>query len=142
MKLNKKHSLFIKYYLQSRNATDAALKAGYCKSRTAAKVTGSRLLTNLAIKNKIDAEHEKLAAKCDITAEKVIREIASIAELKLNKNDLKKSSANKLRALEMLAKHFNLFSDQTIINNNNVTAPQVVVHLPGNGSENETQSDN
>ncbi|NTW50647.1 MAG: hypothetical protein HGB19_13145, partial [Chlorobiales bacterium] len=82
----------------------------------------------------VDKELAKLAEKTEISAERVIREISEIAFQKLNKNELKKLSANKLKALEHLGKHFKLFTDVQEITGKD-GGPQVIVTLPANGTE-------
>ena len=47
-----KQKLFVYEYLISRNATDAAIKAGY--SKKTARTIGSRLLSKGGIRNLID----------------------------------------------------------------------------------------
>lgn len=76
-KLNDKHKIFISEYLVDRNATAAAIRAGY--SEKTAKQQGSRLLTNADIKAEIDRRTEKRAERLEITADRVLQEIAKLA---------------------------------------------------------------
>src|SRR5690606_19123814 len=57
-KLTAKQSGFIDYYLVSLNATSAAIQAGY--SAKCARQIGHRLLTNVAIRQEVDARLTKL----------------------------------------------------------------------------------
>ena len=77
LKLNVKQKLFCKYYLISLNATDAALKAGY--SKKTAYSHGQRLLKNVEIQKFLENQVGKRAEKLEITADKVIAEIAKLA---------------------------------------------------------------
>lgn len=79
-KLTPKQKLFCKHYLINLNATDAAIKAGYSK-KTATK-QGSQLLDKTRhphIAEYLEAKMKNRAEKLDITAEKVVTEIAKIA---------------------------------------------------------------
>jgi len=79
-KLTPKQKLFCKYYLINLNATDAAIKAGYSK-KTATK-QGSQLLDKTRhphIAEYLEAKMENRAQKLEITADKVVEEIAKIA---------------------------------------------------------------
>lgn len=76
-KLSDQHLKFTLFYFESMNATESAIKAGYSK-RTAAS-QGSRLLSNVNIRNYL-VELKKDAAKNSvITVEKCIKELAKIA---------------------------------------------------------------
>lgn len=79
--LSARYEVFVSEYLKDRNATQAAIRAGY--SPDTAKQQGSRLLTNAAIKAEIDRQQseliERAKAETGITLERVIREIGRIA---------------------------------------------------------------
>ena len=77
LKLTPKQKLFCKYYLISLNATDAAIKAGY--SKKTADVIGNQNLGKLSIKTYLAEQMEKREQKLEITADKVIAEIAKLA---------------------------------------------------------------
>lgn len=55
--LTNKQTKFIAEYLQSFNATKAAIKAGY--SNKTAQVQGSRLLSNVMVREKINVEMDE-----------------------------------------------------------------------------------
>ena len=76
-KLNPKQRLFCHEYAKDRNATQAAIRAGYAEN--SANRTGSRLLTNDDIKSYADELCEKHLEKIDYSAEAVLREMARIA---------------------------------------------------------------
>jgi phage terminase small subunit len=69
-----KAAWFAREYLVDLNATKAAERAGYSK-RTAYS-QGQRLLKNVAVRSEIQALMDKRAAKLQITAERVLQELA------------------------------------------------------------------
>ena len=77
LKLTEKQKLFCKYYLISLNATEAATKAGY--SKKTAYSQGQRLLKKVEIANYLEDKAKKRSEKLEITADKVVKEIAKIA---------------------------------------------------------------
>ena len=71
-----KQGLFVREYLVDLNATKAAERAGY--SRKTAYSQGQRLLQNAAVRDEIQALMNKRATKLEITAERVLAELALI----------------------------------------------------------------
>lgn len=104
-KLNDRQRLFIAEYIKSRNATQSAIKAGYTKN--AAAEAGYHLLSNAHIRKAVDKGLEHLVLRADITAQKVLNTIASIAfsEKATTRN------SDKLKAGELLGKNLKLFTD-------------------------------
>lgn len=84
MTLNAKQQLFVTEYLVDKNATRAAIAAGY--SENGARGQGSRLLANAHIKEAIEKGlteqqnkiHKRMAAR-NITKERWLAELAAIA---------------------------------------------------------------
>lgn len=76
-KLPPKQRLFIAEYVVDKNAKQAAIRAGY--SAKTAEVQGSRLLSNVKVRELIDKKLEKLEEKVGLTAERVMREVKAIA---------------------------------------------------------------
>lgn len=76
-KLSPKQLLFIKYYLVSLNATEAAINAGYSK-KTSAKI-GFENLQKPEIQAAIQKAMDTRGQKIDLTAERVLREFARVA---------------------------------------------------------------
>jgi phage terminase small subunit len=74
--LTPRQKIFIKQYLLDLNATKAAIAAGY--SKRSAYSTGQRLLKNAEVRSKIDECITKRAEKLDISAEKVLAELAKL----------------------------------------------------------------
>jgi len=93
------------YITNGHNATQAAIAAGY--SPKGARVQGLRLLTNDNIQTELATLAEKTADAADVKAEDVLREAASIAFAPVPDEPL--TWAVKVKALEMLMKHLNLF---------------------------------
>lgn len=76
-KLTPKQIKFIDEYLIDLNATQAAIRAGYSK-KTAQRI-GSENLSKPLIQEEIQKRRNKLQSKCEITQERVLRELAAIA---------------------------------------------------------------
>lgn len=72
--LTLKQQFFVKHYLIDKNATKAAIAAGY--SKKTAEVAGSRLLKNVKVQAAINKRVGKQFEKLDITADRVLNEIA------------------------------------------------------------------
>ena len=75
--LTPKQQMFCKEYLIDLNATQAAIRAGY--SAKTAEWIGPQLLGKSHVAAKIQAQMNKRAAKIEITADKVLQEIAKMA---------------------------------------------------------------
>lgn len=74
---NNKQEQFAKEYLIDLNATQAAIRAGY--SRKTAYSQGQRLLKNVEIQTRISELMNERSRRTEITADRVIQEIAKIA---------------------------------------------------------------
>src|SRR6187399_2837120 len=70
--------MFCQEYLIDLNATQAAIRAGY--SKKTAVVEGSRLLTNANVSEHIKKLMDKRSKRTEITADKVLDELWSIAQ--------------------------------------------------------------
>lgn len=75
--LSPKQQRFVAEYLICLNATKAAIAAGY--SENGASVQGTRLLANDRISSEIAKRTAKIAQKYEITADRVLRELAKLA---------------------------------------------------------------
>lgn len=79
--LNPRQRAFIAEYRKDKNATQAAVRAGY--SEATARQIGSRLLTDVVIRAEIDSQEAealaKVQAETGITLERTLRAIAAVA---------------------------------------------------------------
>lgn len=162
MKLTAKQERFCHEYLIDLNATQAAIRAGY--SRKTAKMAGSRLMTNDVIGRRIGEMQARREARTDRTADEVIRRLWQIVEADCRQavNDdgtavnpaefsddfasaiagieigdtVKIRMNDRLRALDLLAKHHALLTDRV---EHSVGTGKVVIMLPDNGRDTEAQ---
>lgn len=153
-KLPPNRARFVKEYLIDRNATKAAIRAGY--SKKTAKQLGSKLLTYIDVQAAVNKGLQKHEQSLDLDAGKILRLLQTHATYDHRKffnedgsakdiKDLDDESAqavagfefvnlyegeggqkhifgqlrkyktsDKLRALEMLGKHFQLFPAQKV----------------------------
>lgn len=72
--MNTRQKRFVAEYLKNPNATKAAQRAGYSK-KTAYSI-GQKLLKKVEIKAAVDAGHARVAGKLEISAERVLAELA------------------------------------------------------------------
>lgn len=75
--LTLKESLFVDAYMACNNATEAAKRAGY--SERSAYSTAATLLRKPRVMKELDKRREALAKKHQVTAERVLEEMAAIA---------------------------------------------------------------
>lgn len=104
--LTAKQDRFVSEYLVDGNASRSAIAAGYSE-RTAARI-GSELLTNPKVKAALDAGRKRLAEKLELTAEKVLADIARVAQ----KAEQAKKYSDALKGHELLGKHLKLFTEK------------------------------
>jgi phage terminase small subunit len=114
--LNNRQELFVSFYLQNPNATQAAIKAGYSEKTAASQ--GERLLRNVEIAKRVQQRVESAA----MTADEVLGELAGIAkapwdkffEYKISEDEkfVTMRLTDKLKALELVGKHHKLFTDR------------------------------
>ena len=74
--LSPKRARFVMEYLVDFNATQAAIRAGY--SERGARTQGARLLANDDIAKAVKKEREGLARSLNVTARRVVAELAKI----------------------------------------------------------------
>lgn len=110
--LNERQRLFVKFYIGTLNATESAKRAGY-SPKTAAEI-GYELLKKPHIAEAVQKGVDKKMSKADISAERILDELASIAFLTPEQLDALKSikGGEKMRALELLGKYHTLFTDR------------------------------
>ena len=76
-KLTPKQAEFVRQYLVDLNATQAAIRAGY--SEKTAYSTGQRMLKNVEVQNAIAQAQVQRTKRTEITADRVVAELAKIA---------------------------------------------------------------
>jgi len=114
--LNARQKAFALEYLKDRNATQAAIRAGY--SKAGANVTGCKLLAHPNIARFVQQKTAKAADAAEVDAAFVIKELKRVAE----QDDV--SSAVKVRALELLGKHLGLLDERVRVSTDGLTAEQ------------------
>ena len=75
--LTPKQAMFVAEFLVDRNATRAAIAAGY--SEKTAEAAGSRLLRNVKVSAAITERNARRVEKLDITIERTARELAKLS---------------------------------------------------------------
>ena len=105
--LTHKQYLFIKEYLIHKNATKAAMNAGY--SAKTARSAGSRLLTNVDIMAAVEKGLSEQLEKADVCADNILLELKRIAFADISDG----RGFQKLKALELLGKAFKLFNNRS-----------------------------
>lgn len=128
MALNAKQKLFIQAYLVERSATQAVLAAGLTKKPSSARVMGTRLLAQVSIRDAIQKLIDAQAARLEIKSDRVLKDIAVIA------HDPFAKKFERLKALELLGKHFKIFTE-VHEHGGNMPGVQVILTMPTNGSE-------
>lgn len=105
--MNQKRTRFVEAFVGEAqgNATKAAILAGY--SENGAGQTAHNLLKETEIKAAIEAREKDRAAKVAMTDERILQELATVAT-----SEVKVSSADKMKALELLGKHRKLWHDK------------------------------
>ena len=76
-KLTPKQELFVREYLVDRNATQAAIRAGY--SEKSAHDQGSRLLKHVEVQAALRARGAEALARLEVTEERTMQELAAVA---------------------------------------------------------------
>lgn len=112
-KLSAKQKAFCQYYVENRNATLSAVKAGY--SERSANVQGSQNLAKPSIQEEINVllGHARAIAKkgpIKVSVETLVQELAKGAFVELDPMTMKYS--DKLKALELLCKHLGILDGQ------------------------------
>ncbi|HAT4348519.1 terminase small subunit [Clostridium perfringens] len=127
MKLSPKQKAFAEYYIETGNATESAIKAGY--SKKTARVIGQENLLKPALKSYIDEKMKELESKRIAKAEEVLEYLTRVlrgeeteqvvvtenigdfmSEAKVVDKEL--SAKDKIKAAELLGKRYRLFTDK------------------------------
>jgi phage terminase small subunit len=123
MKLTEKQRRFADYYIETGNATESAVRAGY-SGKTSAEM-GYENLNKPHIKGYIDEQLKLLADKRIMNAEEVMRLLSSIARNEEEEEVVVfgdsgaevvtkgMSAKDRLKALELIGKRYTLWTDKT-----------------------------
>lgn len=106
MKLTDKQSAFCEEYMIDLNATQAAIRAGYSKHTSHA--IGQENLSKPIIASRITELKEKRSKSTEVTAERVVAELALLAY------DHDKHDNTRLKGLELLGKHVDIFNNDKV----------------------------
>lgn len=102
-KLTPKQRKFCDEYLVDRNATQAAIRAGY--SAKTAYAIGKENLHKPLIRENINSRIEKQSEKTQITVETILRRLDNLARTA-------EKTSDQLKANELLGKHLQMFSER------------------------------
>ncbi len=103
--LNTKQKRFCEQYLVDGNATKAAIRAGY--SQRSASSIGNENLKKPKIQRYISQLREARKLRTQVTADRILQELATMA---FAKKGVK--TGHKLKALGMLGNHVGIFDNQ------------------------------
>ena len=110
-KMTEKQKAFCDYYIETGNATEAAIKAGY--SKRTAKVIGSENLTKPYIKQYIDERLAKIEDARIAKGEEVLQYLTKVMRgEEKDQFGLDASLQDRTKAAELLGKRYRLFVDK------------------------------
>ncbi len=107
-KLTPKQRRFVSEYLVDCNATQAARRAGY--SKKTAHASGRENLHKPAIEEELKKRLAAREQRTEVKADQVIKDLAIVAKLGRRTHSTRVTN-NQVKALELLGKHFKLFTD-------------------------------
>jgi len=117
MALSEKQQRFVAEYTVDFNATAAAIRAGYSE-KTAAQM-GYKLLKMQEIQEAVQQEFANRQNRTHITGDQVVEELAKIAFSKVEDYyrdyGMEIKLTDKIKALELLGKHFGTFIEKIAI---------------------------
>ena len=111
MKLTLKQKAFADYYIETGNATEAAVRAGY--SKKTAKAIGSEYLTKPAINEYIQERLKAIEDSRIADGDEVLRYLTSV--MRGEEKDafgLDAGISDRTRAAELLGKRYRLFTER------------------------------
>lgn len=99
-----KQEAFAIEYLKDKNATQAAIRAGYSK-KTAASIAWE-LLERPDVKQFIGAKQEEALKNATVTVDGIVEQLKEIAANPLSKD------SDRIRALELIGKYLGMFTEK------------------------------
>lgn len=112
-KLTPKQKAFADYYIETGNATEAAIKAGY--SEKTAKVTGYENLTKPYLKSYIDKRMKELESARIADAKEVLEYLTKVMRgEEKDQFGLDASLQDRTRAAELLGKRYAIFNSKEL----------------------------
>lgn len=119
--LTEQQARFCEAYAETPNGAQAAIAAGYAKG--SAKITASRLLTNANVKARIAELRSEQQRRTAITADWVIERLVQNADRAMQAvpvldnqgmptGEYKYEGSVANRALELIGKHYGMFTDK------------------------------
>lgn len=110
-KLTPKQKAFADYYIETGNATEAAIKAGY--SKKTARVIGTENLTKPALKQYIDERLAKIEDERIAKGDEVLKYLTSVMRgEEKDQFGLDASLQDRTKAAELLGKRYRLFTEK------------------------------
>ena len=127
MALTPKRKRFCELYVACLNAKQAAIDTGY--SKTAARVTGLRILKDPAVKEYIVKLQAAVTERNNVTVDEVIEKLRDTYA------DAKKANQNgpAVRAVELLGKTVGMFKDQVVLTELQATSDDDLVEKMAKG---------
>lgn len=104
--LTEREAAFVREYLVDKNATQAAIRAGYAPR--SAPQHGHDMLQRPVIKAAVARELKAQAARTLMTADKVLLDIQQLGDKAAKAGEFHAA----IRSRELLGKHFKLFTDK------------------------------
>lgn len=145
VRLTEKQKQFCDFYIETLNATEAALKAGY-SSRTA-RFIGSENLTKPHIQNYIDQRLKELESRRIADAKEVLEYLTAVmrgeeeetvivgGEFGIEKVKKEPSIRERNKAAELLGRRYSLFTDKVDIGG--TVGVQIIDNIPDDDSDDE-----
>lgn len=113
-KMTLKQKAFCDYYIETGNATEAAIMAGYKKK--SARFVGSENLTKPYIKQYIDERLKQIESKRVAKPEEVLQYLTKVMRGEEKEQfGLDAALTDRTKAAELLGKRYRLFVDKTEI---------------------------
>lgn len=129
-KLTPKQKAFCDYYIETGNATESYLKAGYKTKGNGARVNASKLLTNANIKKYIadrmaQKEKERIASQDEVLQfltqvmrGKVTEETPVVMKDEFEMVDKNPNIRDRTKAAELIGKRYSLWTDNLNVEGN------------------------